>query len=634
MQGSYWHRLTTSRIGRRRALGGAIAAGIGAGALSLVGCGGSNKGSSSSASPGGTSAANSLLSQPVDTTSKARPGGVLKHFDTAEVTTFDPIATTSFSAQSRIAAYTYPRMVKFKTAKYPATATGEVEGDLAESFEISGDKLQVTFKLRQGLKWDSRAPTNGRVIDAQDVMATWTRYSRLSTSRGNLVYDASSAPTAPVESMSSPDSKTIVLKLKQPDSSLLPLFGWRSFYVMPREADGGFDPKGEIRGYGPWLLTEAQQGTLRVWTKNPDYYVKGRPYPDKIEVPILPEYATRLAQFKAGNIYTSVAQPDDIIQTKKDVPQANLLQGEAYSTVPSDLGFGYGANGETVWKDKRLRQAVSLLLDRELMIDTLGGRENFKKQGIELPARYHSVIGAGWDGYWMDPQDPKKFGESARFYKYDPSEAKRLLNAAGFPNGLETTLYFNGGTNYGTSYSRAAEVVAGLLTDGGIRAKLGPKEYQNDWLPNYHYAYGLQWRAGKPIIGFDGIAYRAVSGYPTVASQIFQNLHRDGAEFEGATPDGRSPEQGDPEVNGLIEKIKREFDIKKQQELAQDFQRMMAEKAYSVPNLPFSTLTFSLQWPVIGNMSVVRSWPGGAGGVTEGQLEWWIDDSQPPLKKA
>ncbi len=626
---SYWNSYLTGRLSRRRAIGAAAGAAAGLAALSLAGCGGGSDSGGTTQPSGDTSG---LLTTPADSTSRAKAGGVLKHFDTADVTTFDPIATTSFSAQSRIAAYTYPRMVKFKTAKFPEFATGEVEGDLAESFEMSGDKLQVTFKIRQGLKWDSRAPTNGRVIDAQDIMSTWTRYSKLSTSRGNLVYDAASAPTAPVETMTSPDARTIVLKLKQPDASLLSLFGWRSFYIMPREADGGFDPKGETRGYGPWHLTDYRPGTLRVWTKNPDYYVKGRPYMDKVEVPILPEYATRLAQFKAGNIFTSVVTPDDVIQTKKDVPQTELRQGESYSTVPSDLGFGF--NGSSPWKDERLRQAVSMLLDRELMIDSLGGRTNFKAQGIEVPARYHSVIGAGWDGYWMDPKDDKKFGPNAKFYTYDPAEAKKLITAAGFPSGLDTTLYFNGGTNYGTSYSRAAEVVAGFLNDGGIRAKLGPKEYQNDWLPNYHYAYCLQWRAGKPIVGFDGIAFRAVSGYPTVASQIFQNLHRDGAEFEGATVSGASPEQGDPEINGLIEKIKREFDIKKQQELSQEFQRTMAKRSYSVPNLPFATLAFTLNWPVIGNQSVWRSWPGGAGSVTESNLEQWIDDSKPPIGKA
>lgn len=623
----YWNRYVESRTSRRRALTGAAGIAAGGVALSMIGCGGSDDSKpQESLDPSG------LLTFPVDTTAQAKPGGVLKHFDTADVTTFDPIATTSFSAQSRIAAYTYPRMVKFKTGKFPDFASGEVEGDLAESFEVTGDRLQVTFRIRQGLKWDSRAPTSGRVIDAQDVMATWNRYSKLSTSRGNLVYDPSSAPTAPVESMSSPDARTIVLKLKQPDASLLPLFGWRSFYVMPREADGGFDPKGETRGYGPWLLTEYSPGTLRVWSKNPEYYLKGRPYPDKVEVPILPEYATRLAQFKAGNIYTSVAQPDDVIQTKRDIPQSELRQGESFSTVPSDLGFGFA--GESPWKDERLRQAVSMLLDRELMIDTIGGRENFRKQGIELPARYHSVIGAGWDGYWMDPQDEKKFGPNAKVYTYDPAEAKKLMTAAGFPNGLDTTLFFNGGTNYGTAYSRGAEVVAGLLTDGGIRTKLGPKEYQNDWLPNYHYAYGLQWRAGKPVTGFDGLAFRAVSGYPTVASQIFQNLHRDGAEFEGATPDGRNAEQGDPEVNTMIERIKREFDIKKQQELSQEFQRFMAKKSYSIPCLPYATLAFSLNWPVIGNMSVYRSWPGGSGSITESNMDWWIDTSKPPIARA
>jgi len=627
MMTTYWSRFGAERLGRRRLLQGAALAGGGLAALSLVGCGGGKN----EAPAGGTGESGGLITNPQDSTSRAKAPGVLRSFISSDVTTLDPIATTSFTAQSQIAAYTYPRMVKFKVGKYPAFPTGDVEGDLAESFEITPDKLQVTFKLRQGLKWDQKAPTSGRTIDAQDVAFTWEKFARLSIFRTNLSYDAKSAPNAPVESLSSPDSRTIVLKLKQPDASLFPLFGWRCFFIMPRESDGGFDPKGETRGYGPWLLSEYLPSSRRVWSKNPDYYNKGMPYPDKIEVPIITEYATQLAQFRAGNIYISVATQDDILSTKKDLAATELRQADAFSTVPSDLGFGF--NNNSPWVDQRLRQAVSMLLDRELMVDSLGGRQKFKDQGLEVSARYHSVIGAGWEGFWLNPRDTKAFGPTAKYYTYDPAEAKKLMTAAGYANGLDTTLFYNGGSNYGANYSNAAQVIVGLLSQGGINTKPGPKEYQTDWLPNYHYAYTLAANAGKTINGFNGIAYRAVSGYPTVASQIFQNLHRDGAEFEGSTASGRSPEQGDPEVNTLIEKIKQEFDLKKQQTLVADFQHMMAEKAYSIPNLPYTTLAFSVNWPVIGNLGVYRSWPGGAGSVTEGNLYWWIDDSKPPLAK-
>src|SRR3546814_17899402 len=56
-------------------------------------------------------------------------------------------------------------------------------GDLAESWEISPDKLQITFKLRPGPKWDARPPTNGRAVDASDVAYSWQEWSARSRDR-------------------------------------------------------------------------------------------------------------------------------------------------------------------------------------------------------------------------------------------------------------------------------------------------------------------------------------------------------------------------------------------------------------------------------------------------------------------
>src|SRR5437764_971767 len=85
------------------------------------------------------------------------------------------------------------------------------------------------------------------------------------------------ATTAPVESVSAPDSRTVVLKLKQPDYSALPqLASFDSFYVMPRESEGGFNPKTDVRGHGPWLLDVYEPSVRMVWKKNSDYYIGGR----------------------------------------------------------------------------------------------------------------------------------------------------------------------------------------------------------------------------------------------------------------------------------------------------------------------------------------------------------------------
>jgi ABC-type transport system substrate-binding protein len=376
-------------------------------------------------------------------------------------------------------------------------------------------------------------------------------------------------------------------------------------------------------------MTDNRPGSLRVWTKNPDYYVRGRPLPNSIEHAIVPEYASRLAQFRAGTIWPSVAGQDDIVAMKRELPQTVLRKSDTFSTTPSSLAFGY--DGDAPWKDERLRQAVAMLIDREALIDLNTGHTGFREEGLNLDIRYHSVVGAGWEGYWIDPTDEKRFGDNARFFKYNPAEARRLISAAGLPDGFDTLLHYNGGSQYGPVYTRTAEIVSGMLSAGGIRARLDPRDY-GDWLPNYHYAYTAAQNAGKPVRGFSGICYRVANSYPTVATQLFSTLHKDGARFEGMTPDGKNPQLGDPDVNQMLFAIRREFDVSKQQVLVQDFARFMARKAYDIPNLPFSALSYSLSWPVIGNLGVYRGWPAGTP-VTETSIHLWVDETQPPLSR-
>ena len=578
---------------------------------------------------------NSPIYIPVDSTSRAKAGGVFKGFLAADVTTFDLLSTTSFSPQNQIGVYAYQRLFKYVPGKYPEPSKGEVEGDAVESYEYSPDKLTLTLKLRPNLKLDSRAPTNGRALDAQDVVFSWKKFTTVSPFRGDLAYNATTAPGSAVESVTAPDNNTVVMKLKQPDPELLKLFAFeRLFWVMPRESESQFDPKGEIRGSGPWTMTEYRPSAYRTWTKNPDYYNKGRPFADKIDHPIVPEYATRLAQFKAGNIYNDIGvTQEDIFSTRRDVPALLMTQAESYPIYTSSLGFGYGA-GDTPWKDERMRQAVSMLMDRELLIDNQGNRPAMVAEGVDIKPRYHTVVGAGAEGYWLDPLDTKKFGEWSKVYTYNVAEAKKLMSAAGFANGVDTQLHYNGETTYGATYTKRAELISAMLTEGGVRAKLDGRQYQNDWVPNYHYGYTKAFDSKRTDYkGFTGIIYRAVTGYPTVATQIYSTMNAEAARFEGATTTGRDAQNGDPEINALTDKIRREFDVKKQQEYSQELQRTMAKKSYAIPYISFGFLGVGLNWPVIGNLGAFRAAPAGSAAV-ETAIHWWIDDTKPPIAKS
>lgn len=567
------------------------------------------------------------LDSPVNRTTEARPGGTLRSFLASEPSGFDPIASSG-AVQTHFGALTYPRLLKYTTALHPQHATGTVEGDLAESFEFSADRLQLVLRLRQGLRWDQRPPTAGRTIDAQDVLFSWNKFARLNAQRHELVYNAELGPASPVESVAAPDARTLVFRLRQPDSSLAGMLASeRHFYVMPRESDGGFDPKLEARGYGPWLLLEHRPAVQRTWGKNPDYHVRGRPFPDRLEQAVVTDYAARLAQFKAGLIYTSVVSQSDILQTRHELPGLLFMKQDAFSTSPGWLGFGY--DGESPWRDERLRQAVSLLLDRETLINVRSNRARFEAQGIPFEVRYHTAIAAGWHGYWTDPKSDA-FGPSGRFFRFEPQEARRLMLAAGYADGLDTLLHYNGGSEYQPGYTRTVEMLAGMLYEGGIRARLDPREYASDWLPNYHLGYASTGFPGRQAKGFAGLIYRFDSGSATPALQAFATMHRLGSRFQGMTPDGRNAQQGDPEVNRLIEAMRREFDQRLEQGLALELARLIARRAYAIPMLPYAAQSYSLTWPVVANLGVYNGWPSGSPHV-EANLHLWLDVTKPPL---
>jgi ABC-type transport system substrate-binding protein len=169
-------------------MAGAGGLGIGAIALSLLGC---------KQSPDKPASNASLVTDPANTTFLATPGGTLKTAFPFEASSLDPLASASSLTHSLIAAYTYPRLLKFTAATYPESATGAVEGDLAETYEISPDKLSLVLRLRQGPKWENRQPTNGRLIDPQDAVQSWSKFASVSPFRNDLATTPTWRPALP-----------------------------------------------------------------------------------------------------------------------------------------------------------------------------------------------------------------------------------------------------------------------------------------------------------------------------------------------------------------------------------------------------------------------------------------------------
>lgn len=389
-------RIPGEGIGRRRLISGATGAGL-AGLIAAA-CGGSDD-----AKPSGAAVAPTVEQQKLDTTAQAQPGGTYQGFVTQDVTGFDPIGATANRDRTE-AGWAYSRLFKFKPG-VNELSKGEVEGDIVESWEINPDALQITMKLRPNAKWDPRAPTNGRAVDSQDIKTTFERFKAQSPYRRDWFNSLS--PTAPFTDVETPDARTVVIKMAYPLGAIFDYLGnTLGYFAMPREADGGFDPKREMRGSGAWMLEKYTPSAGFEYKRNPNFYVKDRPFLDGWSSPIVPEYAQQLAQFRAGNIWGGVVRQEDVLATKRDLPQLLLQQNEYGPTAP---GIFFGWSGSP-FLDVRVRRAIAMLIDRKTFASAYSDEDKFKAAGINLELAYDNFLGRGWGDYWLDPYG-KEMGE-------------------------------------------------------------------------------------------------------------------------------------------------------------------------------------------------------------------------------
>ena len=577
-----------NRLSRRRALVGVSAAGA---AALLAACGGNKSEQSpsggSSGAPSGaiatpTDQGNKLLTKPVDASGQATPGGVYAAFVAEDIEGMDPHKAGSTQVQT-VARFTSLRLLKWKTNLNGEPATA-ITGDAAESFELATDGLSIAFRLRQGLTWDKRAPTNGRAVDAEDVKFSATRF--LATSPNAVNFFNSKSKAAPIMAVETPDARTVVFKLAFPYMPLLAtLCRNLNMWLVPREADGGYDAKVENRGCGPWILESYKPSVGMEFKRNPDYYEKGRPFLDGWSAPVVPEYATRLAQFRAGNLWSGVVKQEDVLATKRDLPQLSMFQGQFGTDTPS-LFFGF----QGPFKDARLRQAVSYLIDRQLIAETISDAATFEKAGLPKNLRINTAVGAGF-AEWLDPFG-KDFGPNAKFFKQNIAEAKKLLAAAGVNDKLQTKFYYpqNG---YSAVYQQAVQILAQMINDTGvIDAKLTPLDYQKEYVPKIHFG-------GERIGAWDGLALTPAAQGDDAGHQLQVQYHSGGA----AT---RQPQGEDAKLDQMIDAQLREIDPAKRAKLVQDIQRYMPETMIAVPVF-YQNTGFELAWPWAGNVSAARS---------------------------
>jgi peptide/nickel transport system substrate-binding protein len=245
------------------------------GAAFLAACGGSDSGKTQASSSGDTKASG-LVTKPVDSTKSAKRGGTLKFFASSEPAHLD--VQMDQVAMNQHKNMVYGHFVNEKAGVLKAPAFEEYIPELMESWEYSPDRMQVTFKLRQGVKWHNKAPVNGRVLDADDIIFSWNRHAAKGTDRAFLANSAN--PNAPVLSVTAADAKTIVFKLREPVIFLLAALTPTQTgkpVVVPKETESTFDIRQDMIGTGPFQLSKYTPTVGFTYKRNPDYFDKDWP---------------------------------------------------------------------------------------------------------------------------------------------------------------------------------------------------------------------------------------------------------------------------------------------------------------------------------------------------------------------
>ncbi|OGO04044.1 MAG: hypothetical protein A2Y60_03455 [Chloroflexi bacterium RBG_13_54_9] len=430
----------------------------------------------------------------------------------------------------------------------------DTANSLAQSWEISKDGLTYTFHLRQRVQWQNKPPMNGREFVATDVK--WTLERHIAT------------PGAPrreqlsvIESIECPDKYTVVLHLKEPRGDLLLLLGSAYVEILAPElvtVTGDLNTPKALVGLGPLMLDDYTPGVRLVFKKNPTYYraKEGLPYLDGQYWVVIPDPSTSLAAFRAEKIDIRGISRLELASVKKTNPNIYCYENELGALVGA-LSF---RTDKAPFNDVRLRRAVSMALDRKLVIDTF-----YFGYGVEQRGPIHAA--APW--YLKDQ------GECAKYYQYNLEEAKRLVAEAGYPGGLSVSLALN--TAWGSTYREYCEFCADALSKIGIKVTLKPMENAAYFASVYNaHAY-------------DDLTFIYVWAGATLGPDCWVEMYQKGRMNNWSNA-------ADPKLDELAKAQMVEMDPAKRQELLNEMQRYEACQMNYV------------HWPVGYGVTCLQPW--------------------------
>ena len=334
------------------------------------------------------------------------------------------------------------------------TPNGDLTPAIAESYEVSEDRMTYTFHLREGVQFH-----NGKTVTAEDVVYSIQRCAA-ATETGIVQVEAFSV----IQSIKTPDDKTVAITISEPSNEFI---SYMTTAILPADYD-----KQDTApvGTGPFKFVSRTAQDSVVLEKFDGYW--GTPAQlDKVTLKIIENADSLMMSLQSGAIdlcahltSTQVAQLEEDFNVAEGT--MNLVQAM------------YLNNAVEPFDDVRVRQALCYAVDKQEIIDLAFDG-------------YGSPIGSS-----MYPAFGKYFDDSlTNYYTKDVEKAKALLAEAGYPGGFDMTITVP--SNY-KPHMDTAEVLVQQLAQIGVNAAIEPIEWES-WVSDVYVGRQFQ----STVVGVD-----------------------------------------------------------------------------------------------------------------------------------
>jgi dipeptide transport system substrate-binding protein len=395
---------------------------------------------------------------------------------------FDPGLYTAGTTFDASAHPVYNRLLEFKKG------TTEVEPGLAESWEISDDGLQYTFKLRPGVKFHTTEGfTPTRDLNADDVIFSFERQWKSDNPWNQYVpgasweYFAGMGLPDLIESIEKVDDMTVRFNLKQPEAPFLANLAMPFASIVSKEYADKLQAEGSQAqlnqqpvGTGPFKFVGYQQDAVIRYQAHPDYWGGKQPIDDLVFA-ITPDASVRYQKLQAGECHLMPYPNAADVEAMKANPDLNVMEQEG-------LNVAYLAYNTTQapFDNVNVRKALNMAINKQAIVDAV-----FQGQATPAKAPIPPTMWSYNDQLQDDP--------------YDPDAARKMLEEAGVTDLNMKIWAMPVSRPYMLNARRAAELIQADLAKIGVDAEIDSYEWAE-----YLERSKAKDRDGAVILGWTG----------------------------------------------------------------------------------------------------------------------------------